>query len=263
MSLNRLVFALVLSFVHSAYAESLEELINRPLSSSATSEKERSDAESFRGQFRSVNYAVISAGIAAKVSSFTVKTGSRVKKGQIIAAFDCAIAEVEHKIQRSRERAVAESLEVNKRLNILKNISELDLSLSVAELAIAEAEVERTTKILEECVIRAPFSGTITQKMAQAYEYVNVGDPLVELIDTENIEIEMVLPSLHLSNYTRGASFSMQVDETGQVIEAQVERVVNVVDPVSQTVRIIGSITRSVDGLMPGMSGRVIFSGTL
>lgn len=260
MGLNRVVFALVLSFAHAAYAESLEELINRPLSTSAISEKERLDAASFRGQFRSVNYAVISAGIAAKVSSFTVKTGSRVKKGQIIAAFDCTIAEVEHKIRRSRERAVAESLEVNKRLNVLKNISELDLSLSVAELAIAEAEVERTTKILEECVIRAPFSGTITQKMAQAYEYVNVGDPLVELIDTENIEIEMVLPSLHLNSYTRGAPFTMQVDETGQVIEAHVERVVNVVDPVSQTVRIIGSITRPVEGLMPGMSGRVIFS---
>jgi membrane fusion protein (multidrug efflux system) len=262
MGLKCLLFALVLSFAHTAYSESLEELINGPLSTSAISEKEKSNAASFRGQFRSVNYAVVSAGIAAKVSSFTVKTGSRVEKGQIIASFDCTIAEVEHKIQRSRERAVGESLKVNKRLNILKNISELDLSLSVAELAIAEAEVERTTKILEECVIHAPFSGTITQKMAQAYEYVNVGDPLVELIDTENIEIEMVLPSLHLSSYTRGTPFSMRVDETGQMIDARVERVVNVVDPVSQTVRIIGSLTRPVVGLMPGMSGRVVFSGT-
>jgi membrane fusion protein (multidrug efflux system) len=257
MGLNHLVFAISLLFVHAAYAESLEELINKPVS---ISEKERSDSASFRGQFRSVNYAVISAGIAAKVNSFTVKTGSRVKRGQIIALFDCTIAEVEHKISLSRERAVAESLEVNKRLNILKNISELDLSLSVAELAIAEAEVERTTKILEGCVIHAPFSGTITQKMAQAYEYVNIGDPLVELIDTDNIEIEMVLPSLHLSRYVRGAPFTMQIDETGQMIDAQVERVVNVVDPVSQTLRIIGSITIPVDGLMPGMSGRVIFS---
>lgn len=257
MLLKYFVFAIGFFFAHVTWAESLDDLMNKPMS---VLEKKRSDSASFRGQFRSVNYAVISAGIAAKVSSFPVKTGARVNKGQVLAVFKCSIAEVEQKIRRSRERAAAESLAVNKRLNILKNISELDLSLSVEEWTIAQAEVERTNKILEECVIRAPFSGTVTQKMTQAHEYVNVGDPLVELIDTENMEIEMVLPSLHLNSYTQGASFSMQVDETGEVIEAQVERVVNVVDPVSQTVRIIGSITQPVEGLMPGMSGRVIFS---
>ena len=268
-SLNALVFSLLLA--QSSHAESIDDLINRGIPSSSDASMEttgnsgRTDgissrSDSFRGQFRSVNYAMLSAGIAARVKALPVKTGSRVKKGQVLAEFDCSIVEVEQKITKARQQAAAESLEVNKRLNVLENISELELNLSASELAIAEAELERTNKILGECVILAPYSGTVTQKLVQAFEYVNVGDPIVEIIDTQNIEIEMVLPSLYLKNYETGATFSMKVDETGQLIQAKVERVVNVIDPVSQTVRIIGSLQEPSVGLMPGMSGQIVFS---
>ena len=239
-------------------AESLEDYLSAPVPPQKAGTPVPVPG-SFRGQLRSVNYAVLSAGIAAQIERFGVSTGSRIDKGQTIAEFDCAIARVDHRIGISRHDAAAENLEVNERLNTLKNVSELDLNTSRAELAIAEAEVDRSSTILEECVLLAPFSGTVTEKFVQAYEFVNLGDPLIELVDTRNLEVEMVLPSMHLASYREGTLFSLRIDETGQVVKARVDRVVDAIDPVSQTLRVIGKLTEPTSGLMPGMSGVVTF----
>ena len=82
---------------------------------------------------------------------------------------------------------------------------------------------------------------------------------ILELIDTRNLEIEMVLPSLNLILFQAGKQFEFLIDETDQTVEAVIDRVVNVIDPVSQTVRVIGILTDPPDNLMPGMSGVVFF----
>ena len=250
------VMPILLFSAHLAKAQSVDEIMSAINSATPTLNIE---GGAFRGQLRPVNFTQISAGIDAKLINFPVRAGNRVAAGDIIAEFNCAIEQANNTIDKDREQAAARSVEINERLRQLNNLSELELALSRSELDIARAEVERSTSVLSECVIRAPFSGTVTEKYVEAYQFVSKGEVILELIDTRNLEIEMVLPSLNLILFQAGKQFEFLIDETDQTVEAVIDRVVNVIDPVSQTVRVIGILTDPPDNLMPGMSGVVFF----
>lgn len=237
-------------------AQSVEEIMSALNSATPSLNNE---GETYRGQLRPVNFTQISAGLDAKLESFPVRAGNRIEQGDLIAEFNCAIERANNTIELAREESAARSVEINERLRELNNLSELELAQSRSELDIARAEVQRTGSILTECVIRAPFSGTVTKKYVEAFQYVGQGEVLIELIDTTNLEIEMVLPSLNLRRYQVGRQFEFLIDETDQTVNAVIDRVVNVIDPVSQTVRVIGTLVEPSINLMPGMSGVVFF----
>jgi multidrug efflux pump subunit AcrA (membrane-fusion protein) len=134
------------------------------------------------------------------------------------------------------------------------------LSLSKAALSIAQAELRRIDTLLSHCVVQAPFAGVITAKPVQAYQFVAKGGPLLDMINTTKLEVEMILPSRWLVEIRPGTRFSLLVDETGSRVDARVDRIVSQVDPVSQTVRVIGVLLDPpTPDLLPGMSGNIHF----
>ncbi len=212
-----------------------------------------------RGQLRPRIYTILSAGISGNISQFDIVQSDVVRKGQTLVKIDCRIDEANREIARARMASAKAQVQVNEKLQQLDNISSLELQLSKSELDIAEVEVKRIEVVLDECVVAAPFSGTVITKHAQAYQYVNKGDPLLEIVDPDSLEVEMVVPSTWLKSTLIDTEFQMQLDETNQKISAKVDRFVGTVDPVSQTIRVVGTILNDVDKLMPGMSGEVIF----
>lgn len=242
--------------VQFARAQSVDEIMS---AINASTPALAVQGETFRGQLRPMNFTQISAGLDGKLINFPVRAGNRVEEGDIIAEFNCAVERANNAIEVAQEEAAARTVEINERLRQLNNLSELELALSRSELDVARAEVERTTSIVSECVIRAPFSGTVTEKFVEAFQFVSRGEVLLELTDTRNLEVEMVLPSLNVRRYQPGRQFEFLIDETDQTVNAVIDRTVNTIDPVSQTIRVIGTLIDPPANLMPGMSGVVFF----
>ena len=249
-----LVFLVVALITLPAAAEDSLDVLSRDYASTAPE-----STSSFRGQLRPVNFTVLSAGIDGKLTRFPARTGSRLKKGDLIARFACERHDYERQIAAAKEDAARKDLEVNRKLDEYKNVSELDLAMSEAELAIAEAEHKLSKTLVRECSIYAPFNAIVTEKLVQAHQYVKQGEQLVEIVCTDRLEVEMVLPSMGVLSYEPGRRFTMLIDETGLRYPARIDRVVGVVDPVSQTMRVIGAIDGEQQGLMPGMSGIIEF----
>ncbi|MGK0296652.1 MAG: membrane fusion protein (multidrug efflux system) [Gammaproteobacteria bacterium] len=216
--------------------------------------------KTIRGQLRARNLTILSAGISGNINEFNIAEGQYVDKGQQIAIIDCRMEEANREIAKAKLEAAHAKHQVYQRLEKLENISGLELTLSKADVAIASAELQRIQVILSECVIRAPFSGAVIVTHAQAYQYVNIGDPLLEILDPNSLEVEMVLPSEWLTWLVKGTEFTIRFDENNKLVNAYVDRVVESIDPVSQTVRVIGVIDDSKQGLLSGMSGEIIFS---
>lgn len=211
-----------------------------------------------RGQIRSSRHAVLSAGMAGELQAMPVDAGRVVKQGDVLAEFDCAAEQADHDMAQAKQQAARVKLSVNQRLSTAKNVSVLEVELSRSEVAMGIAELRRIDANLRHCTVHAPFSGMVVDRRVQAHEYVSLGTPLLELVDTSSLEIEMVVASQWIARLKPGTSFSLRVDETGQVAKAAVDRVVEVIDPVSQTLRIIGRLDEAASGLRPGMSGDVL-----
>lgn len=214
---------------------------------------------SVRGQLRPTEHTNLSAGIARHLMDITVSTGSSFEQNDVLVRFDCREEEADKDIVNARLAAATAELAVKEELRRLQSASGLEVELGKAEVAMAEAQLRKIDAVLDQCVIRAPFSGSVVAKSAQTYEYVEVGQALLEILNPASLEIEAVLPSTALSWISIGQQFSLQLDETGEQITAEVDRLVSEVDPVSQTLRIFGKIHNEAQGLLPGMSGRLVF----
>jgi len=213
-----------------------------------------------RGQLRARQFTTLAASLSGKLTSFPVSQGQRVSKGQAIAVFDCQMERAEKEVATAKLGAAESKLEVNNQLAQYKNISGLDLILSKSEVAIQQAELSRIQSLLAKCSVSAPFSGIVSQKKAQAYQYMKEGEPLLELVDTSNLEVEMVIPSRWLRKLPIGTLFTIQLDEFALPVKARIDRNVGAIDPVSQTIRVIGVLVSAQPNLLPGMSGEVIFA---
>lgn len=214
---------------------------------------------SVRGQLRPVQHAVLAAGMFGQLSKFPIVVGSRVKEGDLLVEFNCLAVEAEMAMSVARLSSAKTALEVNMRLAEMENISALAVEQSKAEVAVGEADLRRSEAAVDQCKIYAPFAGTVIEKFVQSHQFVAAGEPLLRLVDANNLEVEAVLPSSWLLWLKPGVTFKVRVDELGLVVDAKLTRVVDEVDPVSQTIRILGSLVAPPPELLPGMSGRLIF----
>ncbi len=82
---------------------------------------------------------------------------------------------------------------------------------------------------------------------------------MIKIINQKRIELVMMVPSAWLPQI-EGATFPVKIDETGETHKARVLQSTGLIDPVSQTSRVIAEFVEPVSGVMPGMSGSATFS---
>ena len=214
---------------------------------------------SLRGIVRAVHEAWLSSDLGARIEQLPLREGEAFAKGDLLVGFDCAGLAAELKSAEAKLRGEKLTYENNLRLAKSRAAGRLEVDLSEVKTAQAEAEVDSYRAKIEQCEVRAPYDGRIAQLRAHAHEIPPRTEPMMQIVGVEEVEIDMLLPAAWLRWLKPGARFTLAVDETGTTIEAEVARIAAVVDPVSQTVKVIGRFTGPADGVLPGMSGPAAF----
>lgn len=230
------------------------------LTSLATAAMAQQSDGRFRVQLTAYQQSSIASEIAANIASLPLKDGAVFVTGDSLVRFDCAIIDA----QQLKAEAVAESarstLNVNKRLSELNALSNLELDQAVAKAKEAEADLAVMNVTASKCNIKAPFDGRVVKLQADPHQYVTPGKPLLDIIDTSRLEVKMIVPSRWLAWLKPGTRFSVQIEEAGgRSYPAQLVRVGAKIDPLSQTVLVVGEIDGRRSELLPGMSGWASF----
>jgi RND family efflux transporter MFP subunit len=215
---------------------------------------------SARGVLVAGQSADIAAGMTGRLTSTPFKMGQYVKRGAVLAKFDCARQKAE---LNSKEAAhITQSLKYENQAELFQMgaAGELDVSIAKSERDQIAAEVSSLKIAIKDCVVSAPFPGFITARHVDAYESAQAGQPLYSINRAGTTEISVIAPSEWAGWVKAGAKFTFKVDETGESVGARVQRLSAVVDPVSQTIEITAQLTGKHSG-RPGMSGIAEFVG--
>lgn len=217
-------------------------------------------AREIRAQVTARVATTLSSPMAGRIRDLSVEDGDRFKQGEVLVRFDCAVQEGQH----ARAVAVLEKnrqlQEVNERLRKLGSVSVKEMNVSHADVATAAAEVSITRAMVDRCTVTAPFAGRVAGVSVKRYQFIGEGQPMLDILDDKQLELEAIIPSRWLAWLGVGTGFQMEVDETGKTYQAKVSRLSGRVDPVSQSVKIYASITGTPGDLLPGMSGRALIS---
>ena len=246
------IFLLVGILSSSSFAEELPQ----SLASSLTS-KEISLPEYVI--VRASDEATFSSETAAAVSKLPLKEGSTFAAGDVLLELDCRVQTAELKKAKAQQLAAAIAEKSAEKLKRFDAISQYELVKAISEGQIANAEVDKLNAVVEKCIIKAPFNGAISELKVHAHESVKPGDPLMKIVNTENPNLEMQLPSSWLSWLHVGSPFTVHINELNKDINAKITKINPEIEPVSQTIKVTGSIIHTDPHLLPGMSGQATF----
>ena len=121
---------------------------------------------------------------------------------------------------------------------------------AAARLALAKAH-------LAECVIAAPFDGTITKVYVRAGDLASAKVPLLEMFAPSSLVVRFAVPEAHAAAVRRGLGLHVTLDAMpGQKFSAEVARVYPQLDEVMRTRTVEAGLTESAE-LVPNMFARL------
>jgi RND family efflux transporter MFP subunit len=138
------------------------------------------------------------------------------------------------------------------RQEVLK--AETDVEIAATRLDEAKKEAELTKLNLEDCVVRAPFTGYLAVKYKQPFEPVERLEKIFAIVDSSKVYAVANVAEDLLSRFPKGSTAVFE-DSAGKKVTGKVAKVGKLIDPKSKTKRVYVLIDNSGGALEIGMTG--------
>lgn len=190
------------------------------------------------GRFVSRQAGVVAARTEGPVTEVSVQVGDQVKRGQVLAALDIDrltwLRDIARAVAQENEALVsAAEARLNKRIQEVQRLegiresaafsqaryddavqdwieAEAALAAARASLARVQANLKLAEDDLRHGRVRAPYNGVVTQRQTVAGNYVNVGSPVVSLINQDDLEIEADVPYNRIAGLQPGTPVTIR-----------------------------------------------------
>ena len=201
----------------------------------------------------------ISSELASRVEKINFLLGDPFKKGDVLISFDCKIYKAQMEVIQSNYDSANIQLKNDKELLEMRSIGKLQYQLSVSALNRAKAELQISGLNVERCEVIAPYNGKVMDVYTSVFSTIQERQPLMDIVGDGLLEAEVIVPSKWLKWLKNGHEVEIQIDETGDILDAKIISLGATVDAISQTIELKAQFNEKYDGLIPGMSGIVKF----
>ncbi|GEM_PF-2810401 len=202
----------------------------------------------------------IDARVSSPVTEVNYKMGDHFKQGDVLILLEKNVLEANYIKARSAFEKAKTKYEVKKALYDDGSATELEVYEAKAEKAEAYSATVTAKDLLDAAKVEGPYHGKVVSVYVDVHEIPKIGDPLIEVIDDSVLKAKFLVDSD--TPIAIGDTLSIQIKETGEMIEATVTRLSPDIDPSSQTVKVEAEIDNSDEKLKSGMSGEVFLKGT-
>jgi membrane fusion protein, multidrug efflux system len=239
-----------------------------PADVAAVSMGELSSSLPLSGSLSPLVQTTIKSRVAGEVLEFNVREGQAVKRGQVLARVDTRISKAQLDSQQAAlEKARADlslaklnrdnSATMLKEHFISQNAYDSAESTYEADLATAksaEAQVRLAQITYDDAVITAPFDGTVSSRLAEPGERIEVDTSLLALVDLSQMEWQAPAPASEIPSVHVGQMAHFKVGGFGdRQFEGRVERINPITETGSRSIMVYLSVPNPDNALHGGM----------
>lgn len=196
--------------------------------------------------------AEILARVSGLVESRQVEEGDRVSAGQVLLTID----NDEYALRLSQARATAANLrgraERMREMWEQRLVSVEEKEALENELAAAEAAEELAALELGYTRVQAPFSGRITQRLADVGQNISVGTPLFVLADFDPLLARVHVPARQFGDLAAGQAVKLVLDSDRRELQGRIKLVSPTIDPETGTIKLTVEIPGAPARVRPG-----------
>ena len=141
------------------------------------------------GKIKEKSLTSLSFRVGGPLKELTVKQGDYVQAGQVIAGIDKR--DYQLRVERTRAQFEQAEGEYNryKALVEQKKIPENTYEKIKSAYLMTKTAYEDAQNQLKDTELKAPFSGYIHEKFVENFQTVNIGTPIVSIIDNSHLEV--------------------------------------------------------------------------
>jgi len=226
---------------------------------------------SYSGQVQAGETAELGFEVAGRIVEFPVIEGQQVSKGDMLARLDPADFQTSLDQAQAKFRQAQTTYERFKEIVEQGAVSRQDLDLRKRNYEVAQADLARAQKALDDTRLVAPFSGIIGRTLTDNFVNVQAKEPVLVLQDMSMLEVVITVPEQdwsradpNLSKEERTALIRPVVTLStfpDRMFPAEITEVATVADPVTRTFEVIAAMENPPDTtILPGMTANVTIS---
>lgn len=169
--------------------------------------------------------ARLSPRVDGLVSALRVDAGDRVERGDVLLQLDAELAE--HALRRMSAQSSQAKAQLDEAQRLVGEARKLvgerhlprtelerreaELELANAEYAAAQAAEREQAEIVRRHALLAPFDGVIARRLTDVGEWVTRGTPVLELVATDRVRLDVRAPQEHFLAIREDAEVQVRV----------------------------------------------------
>lgn len=156
------------------------------------------------GEINASGSAVISSNHAGSLDAINVEQGREVKSGDVLAEVTSKHAIASYEISHATLKQAEDGYERVKKVHQSGTVADVKMVEIETQLAKARAAAKSSEQSLEECKIKAPFNGTVSEVLVEKGVQVAPGTPILKLVDLSTLEITIPVPETEIGKIKIG-----------------------------------------------------------
>jgi membrane fusion protein, multidrug efflux system len=225
-----------------------------PVRTATVTRQTLTDEVTLTGTLKPRNQVQIVAEVPARLLRIVRDEGMPARAGEVLAVLD----PTDHRLSLDRARAAVAVAEANQAHSVAekeradslvktggitdKDRLSAEVSARVAEAALAQARAEAAiaAQQLARTEVRAPFSGRVARRLADAGSMLAVGAPLLTFVDDDVLEFRASAPAAYYARVRVGAAVTVTTDALpGSSVTGRVARITPLVDERNRSFEVV------------------------
>ena len=187
------------------------------------------------GTVEAIDDATISSESSGRILSISSR-GDQVRRGDVIARLDDRVIRAQYNASQTAYELAEDTFTRLESLYADSIISTQDFRSARAQRDQAKAQLELTNKQLLDSQIEAAFDGRVEERFVSTGELVGPGQPVVRLVNTDNVRVLAGIPERFSGEITEGSEVEVNISALGvDPIESRITYAGNVIDPDTRT----------------------------
>jgi RND family efflux transporter MFP subunit len=211
------------------------------------------------GTVRAVRSATIAPLISGTVAEVRVGMGSAVRAGEVLVRLSAR--EVDARLEQTRAVAALAKREHDRAATLVRDgaIPAAQYDAAASQWTVAQARQAEASIVADHAVLRAPFAGVITAKLASVGDTAMPGQPLLVLEAPGALRFEARVPESIGSGLTIGEPVLVRLEGLGVDVEGRIAELQPASDDATRT-RLAKIDLPPTPGLRSGRFGRVLLA---
>jgi RND family efflux transporter MFP subunit len=209
--------------------------------------------------------------VAGKIVELPVSDGLAVKKGAMLGKLDDADFVAARESAEANRKATRSAYERAKRIFDQGAGSQAEVDSALRDIDVAQQNLVKAQKALDDTVLKAPFSGRVSRKIADNFQNVQAKQVIVLLEDISSLELDVNVPEQDFSRMKPGLTLKQANARTkpeiqvstiaGRSFKARLISFETTADPVTRTYRATFAFDNPGDvNVLPGMTAKVVLT---